>query len=43
VFALLAPALLAGIAWFVNRWLTIEACLDTGGRWNDRTRLCERY
>jgi len=45
----LAPAILVGLAiviaflggyWF-RHWITIDACLDRGGRWNEQTATCE--
>jgi hypothetical protein len=29
--------------WFLwtSEWLTIDACLDSGGRWNYQAKACE--
>lgn len=45
----LAPAILVGLAiiiaflagyWF-RGWITVDACLDRGGRWNEQMATCE--
>jgi hypothetical protein len=40
VATLLAILWLFGIP-VASRWLTIDRCLDAGGRWNDTTAACE--
>jgi hypothetical protein len=40
VAALLAILWLFGVP-LASRWLAIDRCLDTGGRWNQTTGTCE--
>ena len=29
------------LAWYTNRWLGVDRCLDLGGRWNYQVGTCE--
>ncbi len=42
---LLAVVFLVGLAvgYCSRGWLDVDRCLDSGGRWNEQYRLCERY
>lgn len=34
-------ALSAAGVWFVSGWLKVDSCLDSGGRWNAASKVCE--
>lgn len=40
ILVIVAIAIVAGIA--LRDYFTIDACLDSGGRWNADLRVCER-
>lgn len=41
MWIILAGVIVCCVVWYAKRWLDIDTCLDSGGRWNYRMSICE--